>query len=290
MTGPARSACAPAAGALELCDRWWAAHAAPQAAADRGTIHRPGWRPAPAAVAVWGGTLVAIAFAGPTAARWLADDAGLGATAARWLVWELALLAVFAYVAKATTRRRGDPLRGRHGGHRDAAAVLAAGTALLLVWGDSPPVLDGQPASALRFGLPLVVGAHFSYTEKLPRGVARSIDASAWQQEGWGPRAWAALRVGLLGVAGLTLAATAPTLRPLVVVAVLVLVAVSVTLAVRPAGYGFYLHHWAAFLWLALAAAACPPVAAAAAAAFVEGASRWSCAPLWHPIVEEAAP
>ncbi|KJK57069.1 hypothetical protein [Saccharothrix sp. ST-888] len=268
--------------AERLCARWWELHTRPQPERTRGNIARPDWRPRTPALLLGVPLLAATLLLAPALAGRLAGQGG-PASLARCLGWSLCLAAVFGYVAKVTTGRRGWPLRGRHGGHRDAAVVLVAAPALFPVV--SVPTTVGS--NALLLALPLAVGAHFSYTEKLPRTAVRSINSASWRGSRTAERWWMLLRLLVLAAvaAGLTvrLLLSQPA-GPWIAAgsAVLGLGLWRIGRTLRSAGYYPYVHHWFVFLWLAVLSAGSTPLVSLASGAFVEGAARWSCAPLWH--------
>lgn len=268
--------------AVRLCARWWELHTRPQPEHASGNITQTGWRPRTSSLLIGAPLLATTLLLAPVLADRLGRASG-SAPLARCLAWTLCLAAVFGYVAKVTTGRRRSPLRGRHGGHRDAAVVLLAALAL------APAVRLPETAAdnALAFALPLAVGAHFSYTEKLPRAAVRSLNPASWRDSRPVERWWMVLRMLVLAAvaAGLTVRLLlSPPAGPWIAAgsAALGLGLWRIGRKLRSAGYYPYVHHWFVFLWLAVLSTGSTPLVSLACGAFVEGAARWSCAPLWH--------
>ncbi|GGS28175.1 hypothetical protein GCM10010269_78530 [Streptomyces humidus] len=268
--------------AVRLCARWWELHTRPGPEHASGNITRTGWQPRTPALLIGAPLLATTLLLAPVLADRLGRASG-SAPPARCLAWTLCLAAVFGYVAKVTTGRGGSPWRGRHGGHRDVAVVLLAAPALALAVRLPQTAAD----SALALALPLAVGAHFSYTEKLPRAAVRSLDLAGWHDARPVERGWMLARMLVLAAvaAGLTVRLLlSPPAGPWIAAgsAALGLGLWRIGRKLRPAGYHPYVHHWFVFLWLAVLSTGSTPLVALASGAFVEGAARWSCAPLWH--------
>jgi hypothetical protein len=252
---------------------------------------------------VWAAVIIAVVG--------VSRQASLGE--AREYAFVYALLAclantAFVYTNYVTTRRN-SLFRGAHGGFRDLLIVNAA-LPLITVWSQlaAPgrlflaPSTDvpGQPPAIAAFGGPYTVGAalavglflgvHFLYLARVIRfdGSISRVDAAS----GVGAVAIMAVKICLLSALSadhfLWLHGQGRLWEGLGALAAVLAVGVYITQALE-SQYYVHLHHWICGLLLLPFAVGTSPVWSAvligfALGQFVEGAARWSCAPLWHVI------
>ena len=208
------------------------------------------------------------------------------------LMWAALLNTAFMYVAVVIAKRRSSLLRGRHGGYRDIVIVnLLAPLLYVMGIGQYQSVLEVHSPHVLAFLLSFMVGLHMSLIARGPcASCARSLSTRELEHcrvtdivSYTGKFLYmVALAVG--HVMHLSSTGRLPLYLPSYALCAAALLWVSH--AVRDTHY-LHLHHWAAGILLTpLCHVGLPLVSLLnlgfCAAQFVEGASKWSAAPLWH--------
>ncbi|MET0623375.1 MAG: hypothetical protein ABW250_10390 [Pyrinomonadaceae bacterium] len=268
---------------VSFADYWWCNHTSFPPGPNYDNVGRSDWRPDYVRMPTYLALLIAVFWFAP-----YLQTLGSGRWAqpvARGAIWFLLLALAFSYVSKVTSRRRRIGIRGRHGGFRDFWIVQGVGFVAFVMEIHHSSIVWEEPSASRRAAsliIPFLCGLHISYVEKLPAFLNRSTNLKNWRNGGTGTRVWMIAR--LAGLAYLMSRLMPADAWRYLCLAVVVLAAGMwlITYRLKPFGYYGYLHHWFVALVLALAGVASPPLHAFFMAVFIEGAARFSCAPLWH--------
>jgi hypothetical protein len=270
---------------VSFADYWWRNHTTYPPVPSYDNVSQSDWQPDYVRMPVYLSLLIAVFWFAPYLQTLTSGFGKWAQPVTRGAIWFLLLTLAFSYVSNVTSRRRAIGIRGRHGGFRDFLIVQTVGFVLFVLAVHDSSIFWEESSTSRRAAsliIPFLCGLHISYFEKLPAFLNRSTNLKNWRDGGTGTRVWIIARLaGLTYLMSRLMPANSWQFLCLTIVVVAAVMWL-INCRLKPFGYYGYLHHWFVALLLAIAGIASPPVHAFFLAVFIEGAARFSCAPLWH--------